>query len=95
MERLGDVHNSFDLQTEQVAVGDAKKSRKRKKSKKEKAISVVEGTQVDITTGLERPGDAQNHLDAVVGLQAEQVTVTNGKKSHKRKKSKKEKAAIV
>jgi len=105
VERLGDIQNLPDcpmhsdvMQTDDVATADGKKSHKHKKSKKEKATSVVERSKVDATAGLERLDDVQNlpdHPTCDNIMQTEQVTTADGKRSHKRKKSKKEKATDV
>jgi len=98
-QSFSDLSSSAAKLTEQVEVTgvDSKKLHKREKLKKEKATSVVEQSEVDTTAVLERLNSVQNSSDLLptsTSMQTEQLTAANCEKSHKHKKSKKEKAKI-
>ena len=102
LERLDRDQNSLDLlstssviQTEQDTATDGRKSHKHKKSKEAKSSSIVKQCEVDTTAGLESRDSIQTSLGLLSNsnlMQTEEIIAAETKKSHKHKKSKKEKA---
>jgi len=95
-----------EMQIQNAAAGDGRKSHRRKKLKKEKAAK-LESLEVDATVVEEesksefdeqsqKSGNTSVVRELTVGtLEAEHETAEEKRKSHKRKKSKKEKATKV